>query len=53
MKQLRHNLSNGPNHVFGDHAQCNPAFCKASAVTEDRMSSDSDSNNDDDNDTSI
>ena len=48
VKQLRHDLRNGPNHVFGDHAQCNPAFCNASAVTEDSISSDSDSDNDND-----
>ena len=28
IQQLRHDLRNGPNHVFGDHCDCNPAFRK-------------------------
>ena len=28
IQRLRHDLRNGPNHVFGDHRECNPAFCK-------------------------
>ena len=28
IQQLRHDLKNGPTHVFGDHCECNPAFCK-------------------------
>lgn len=27
---LRHDLRNGPNHVFSDHARCNPAVNKGS-----------------------
>ena len=27
-QQLRHDLRNGPYHVFGDHSKCNPAFCR-------------------------
>ena len=26
--QLRHDLRNGPAHVFGNHSKCNPDFCK-------------------------
>ena len=26
--QLRHDLRNGPYHVFGDHSKCNKDFCK-------------------------
>ncbi len=26
--QLRHDLQNGPTHVFGGHSSCNPFFCK-------------------------
>ena len=25
---LRHDLRNGPRHCFGDHPNCNLAFCK-------------------------
>ena len=28
VQQLRHDLRNGPRHVFGDHSLCNPEFCK-------------------------
>ena len=28
VQQLRHDLRNGPAHVFGDHTSCNPQFCK-------------------------
>ena len=28
VQQLRHDLRNGPAHVFGDHSSCNPLFCK-------------------------
>ncbi len=43
--QLRHDLRNGPNHVFDDHSQCNPAFCKVATKENDDSdgSSDSDS----------
>lgn len=27
ISQLRHDLRNGPSHVFGDHARCNGEFC--------------------------
>ena len=27
VQQLRHDLRNGPAHVFGDHSSCNPSFC--------------------------
>ena len=27
VEQLRHDLRNGPHHVFGDHSKCNQAFC--------------------------
>jgi hypothetical protein len=36
--QLRHDLRNGPSHVFGDHSQCSPEFCTyqpSSAITDD------------------
>ena len=32
VQQLRHDLRNGPNHVFGDHRKCNPAFCAHSTT---------------------
>ena len=35
MRQLRHDLRNGPNHVFGDQSQCNPAFCKVTTKEND------------------
>lgn len=28
VQQLRHDLRNGPAHVFGDHSKCNASFCK-------------------------
>ena len=28
VQQLRHDLCNGPAHVFGDHSSCNRQFCK-------------------------
>ena len=28
VQQLRHDLRNGPAHVFSDHNSCNPLFCK-------------------------
>ena len=34
VQQLRHDLRNGPAHVFGDHCQCNPQFCQHSAMKE-------------------
>ena len=47
--QLRHDLRNGPNHVFGDHSQCNPAFCKvATKENDDGSSSDGSSDSDSD-----
>ena len=49
VSQLRHDLRNGPNHVFGDHAHCNPVFCKA-AVNRDSDPPDSDSDSDTDSD---
>ena len=45
VSQLRHDLRNGPDQVFGDHTHCNPAFCKA-AVNRDSHSSESESDND-------
>ena len=36
--QLRHDLRNGPSHVFGDHSQCSPEFCTyqpSSAIADD------------------
>lgn len=27
VNQLRHDLRNGPAHVFGDHSKCNSGFC--------------------------
>ena len=33
IQQLRHDLRNGPSHIFGDHARCNPDFCKHSSAT--------------------
>ena len=47
--QLRHDLRNGPNHVFGDHSQCNPAFCKV-ATKENDDASNSDGSSDSDSD---
>ena len=32
VQQLRHDLRNGPAHVFGDHRKCNPQFCRHSAA---------------------
>jgi len=49
IQQLRHDLRNGPNHVFGDHRECNPAFCKLrlySGSSSDGSSSSSDSDSD-------
>ena len=34
VQQLRHDLRNGPAHVFGDHRKCNPHFCRHSAAEE-------------------
>ena len=53
VQQLRHDLRNAPNHVFGDHRKCNPAFCTSSSlqVTNDGSESD-DSDSDDDADDS-
>ena len=28
VSQLRQDLRNGPSHIFGDHANCNPDFCE-------------------------
>ena len=28
IQKLRHDLRNGPSHVFGDHSKCNPDFYK-------------------------
>ena len=28
VQALRHDLRNGPAHVFGAHSRCNPEFCK-------------------------
>ena len=50
VSQLRHDLRNGPNHVFGDHAHYNPAFCKT-AVNRDSDLPDSDSDSDHDSST--
>ena len=30
--QLRHDLRNGPDHVFGIHEKCNPHFCTTAAT---------------------
>ena len=46
VEQLRHDFRNGPNHVFGDHHACNPAFCKVAL----NGSSDSDGGSDSDSD---
>jgi hypothetical protein len=40
--KTKNNLRNGPNHVFGDHSQCNPFLCKA-AMSSSNNHSDSDS----------
>ena len=34
VQQLRHDLQNGPEHVFGIHRNCNPAFCTATSPTQ-------------------
>ena len=31
--QLRHDLRNGPSHVFGDHTQCSSDFCTYQPLT--------------------
>lgn len=31
VEQLRKDLRNGPSHVFNDHTNCNPSFCKVAA----------------------
>ena len=31
IEKLRSDLRNGPNHVFNNHSQCNPYFCKVAA----------------------
>lgn len=52
IQQLRHDLRNGPSHVFGDHCECTPAFCKLrlnSGRGSDYSSSSSDSDSDSDN----
>ncbi len=49
IQQLRHDLRNGPTHVFGDHCECNPAFCKLGLISgssSDGSSSSSDSDSD-------
>ena len=33
IQQLRHDLRNGPAHVFGEHSKCNPDFCKQANTT--------------------
>ena len=33
IQQLRHDLCNGPAHVFGEHSKCNPSFCKQTNVS--------------------
>ena len=44
IRQLRHDLRNCPYHVFGEHFNCNPAFCKVRAGidSEGNASSDTD-----------
>ena len=32
VNQLRHDLCNGPAHVFGDHSNCNPDFCSHRSI---------------------
>ena len=39
VQQLRHDLRNGPSHVFGDHRKCNPQFCRHTE-TDDTTSED-------------
>ena len=45
--KLRHDLRNGPHHVFGDHVSCSPQFCKYSPINnsslEDENESDAES----------
>ena len=55
VQQLRHDLRNGLNHVFGDHRECNLAFCKiqsndgcsSNVIGSSDSSSNSDSNSED------
>ena len=35
---LRADLRNGPSHVFNDHSNCNPSFCKMAAQTKEPAS---------------
>ena len=34
IQQLRHDLRNGPDHVFGFHQNCNPGFCTQAAANQ-------------------
>ena len=47
IQQLRHDLRNGPSHVFGNHSKCNPSFCKTREA--DIHHSDSSDNDSDEN----
>ncbi len=45
--QLRHDLRNGPAHVFGEHSNCNTSFCKyASQSTTSNVNEDDNVTND-------
>ena len=33
VETLQRDLRNGPYHVFGDHRNCSPAFCKVKQAT--------------------
>ena len=42
VRQLRHDLRNCPYRVFGEHSNCNPAFCKVRAGREGEGNASSD-----------
>ena len=44
---LRKDLRNGPNHVFNDHRQCSPTYCKAAEKTTKIRTMESTTNEDD------
>ncbi|KAK5644635.1 hypothetical protein RI129_001761 [Pyrocoelia pectoralis] len=37
---LRKDIANGPNHIFGEHSQCDDYFCKRRDVKENNLVSD-------------
>ena len=39
VQQLCHDLQNGHAHIFGDHGNCNPSFCKYQQKQHSQLSS--------------